>query len=101
MEPKIKRWTSARKTAIILALIKGTKQMVDICRENDLKQSEVEKWKEEFLEAGERGLKTAWPVADDKDREIKDLRAKVGELLLELDARKKLTALIESKKKPS
>jgi transposase-like protein len=101
MEPKIKRWTSARKAEIVLALLKGTKQMVDICRENDLKQSEVEQWKEEFLEAGQRGLKTAAGSSDEKEQEIYDLRAKIGELLLELDARKKLAALIESKKRPS
>lgn len=98
MGPKIKRWSAARKVEIILALIKGTKNLVDICRENDLKQSEVEKWKEDFLEAGERGLKGTLPSGE--DREVKELREKVGELLLELDARKKLLALTGSKKKP-
>ena len=99
MEPKIKRWSASRKAELVLGLLKGTRQIVDVCRENDLKQSEVEKWKEEFLKAGEEGLKAH--IAPDEDREVKDLRAKVGELLLELDARKKLEALIKSKRKPS
>ena len=97
MGPKIKRWSAARKAEIVLALLKGTKNLVDICRENDLKQSDVEKWKEDFLTSGERSLKAKLPNGE--DREVKELREKVGELLLELDARKKLSALIGSKKK--
>jgi len=97
MGPKIKRWSAAKKAEIVLALLKGTKQMVAICRENDLKQSEVEKWKDDFLSGGEQSLK-AKPV-EKREREIKELRAKVGELTLELDARKKLAALTESKKR--
>ena len=65
-----------------------------MCREHDLKQSEVESWMEIFLKAGERGLKAR--TEDEQathDREVRELRAKVGELVLELDARKKLEAL--------
>jgi transposase-like protein len=97
MEAKTKRWTASRKAGLVLALLKGSKQIVDICRENDLKQSEVEKWKEDFLSGGELALKSK--QEPDADKEVNDLRAKVGELLLELDARKKLSALIESRKK--
>jgi transposase-like protein len=101
MKPKIKRWTAARKAEVVQALLKGTKQMVDLCRENDLKQSEVERWEEDFLSGGQHALKSVTTPSDQRDAEIKDLRAKVGELLLEIDARKKLTALTESRKKIS
>lgn len=97
MKPKVKRWSAARKAEIVLALIKGTKNLVEVCRENNLKQSDVEKWREDFLRSGERGLKAKLPNGE--DREVKELREKVGELLLELDARKKLLALTESKRK--
>jgi len=97
MGPKIKRWSAAKKAEIVLDILKGTKKVVDICRENDLKQSEVEGWKEDFLSAGERGLKSKLKAGE--NREVQELRAKVGELLLELDARKKLCALTESKKR--
>ncbi len=99
MKPKVKRWSAAKKAEIVLALIKGTKNLVDVCRENGLKQSGVESWKEEFLTAGDRGLKANLPNGE--DREVKELREKVGELLLELDPRKKLLALSGSKRKPS
>ncbi|MBK9071576.1 MAG: hypothetical protein IPL79_11330 [Myxococcales bacterium] len=49
-----------------------------------------------FLKSGESGLKTnAKDLQDEHAREVKDLRAKVGELVLELEARKKLQALLE------
>src|SRR5262245_18184560 len=94
MEPTIQRWSAKRKVELLLSLIKGERKLVDICREHDLKQSEVEGWMETFLKAGERGLKAkSVDEVDGRDREVKELRAKVGELVLELDARKKLEAL--------
>jgi hypothetical protein len=37
--------------------LRGERKLVDVCREHDLKQSEVEGWMDTFLKAGERGLK--------------------------------------------
>src|SRR5215472_23571 len=94
MEPTIQLWSAKRKVELLLALIKGEKKLVDACREHDLKQSEVEEWMDTFLKSGERGLKArTGDEADGRERELKELRAKVGELVLELDARKKLQAL--------
>jgi transposase-like protein len=94
MEKDFQRWTARRKVELRLELIKGNAKRVDVCREHDLKQSEVEAWMDTFVKAGERGLKAR---SEDEqvthDREVRELRAKVGELVLELDARKKLAAL--------
>ena len=94
MEPQVQRWSAKRKVELLLQLIRGERKLVDVCREHDLKQSEVEGWMETFLKSGERGLKAR---SEDEqathDREVRELRAKVGELVLELDARKKLDAL--------
>ena len=94
MEPTIQRWSAKRKVELLLSLIKGEKKLVDVCREHDLKQSEVEAWMDTFVQGGERSLKAR---SEDEqavhEREVRELRAKVGELVLELDARKKLDAL--------
>ncbi|MCW5891344.1 MAG: hypothetical protein KIT14_12440 [bacterium] len=86
---------------MLLQLIKGEAKLVDVCREPDLKQSEVEGWMDTFLKSGERGLKAR---SEDEqathDREVRELRAKVGALVLELDARKKLDALTGKPEKP-
>lgn len=94
MEKEFQRWTAKRKVELLLQLIRGETKLVDACREHDLKQSEVESWMQTFMKAGERGLKAR---SEDEqaahDREVRELRAKVGELVLELDARKEADAL--------
>ena len=42
MEKEFQRWTAKRKVELLLQLIKGEPKLVDACREQDLKQSEVE-----------------------------------------------------------
>jgi len=99
---EFQRWTAKRKAELILELIRGTKKIVDVCREQDLKQSEVEAWMETFLQGGEKCLKVN---AEDEqaahEREVKELRDKIGELVLEIDFRKKLQALTDPEKKTS
>jgi len=94
MEKEFQRWTAKRKVELLLQLIRGETKLVDACRQHDLKQSEVEGWMETFVQGGERSLKAR---SEDEqavhEREVRELRAKVGELVLELDARKKLDAL--------
>lgn len=62
-------------------MIKGTRSLVDVCREFDLKQSEVKASTETFLKCGKKGLKAN---AEDeqavKESEIKELRAKFGSI---------------------
>ena len=102
MEPQIRRWTAKRKTEVILDIIKGNKKLIDICREHDLKQSEIENWISTFLESGEKGLKVHSKDEEElRERHIKELQSKIGELILELDARKKLEALINSRETTS
>jgi transposase-like protein len=94
METQVQRWSAKRKVELLLSLVKGERKLVDVCREHDLKQSEVEGWMETFLKAGERGLKAnAEDETAVREKEIQELRAKVGELVLEIDARKKWAAL--------
>jgi transposase-like protein len=94
MEKDFQRWTAKRKVELLLQLIRGETKLVDACREHDLKQSEVEGWMETFVKGGERSLKVR---SEDEqavhEHELRELRAKVGELVLELDARKKAEAL--------
>jgi transposase-like protein len=91
---EFQRWTAKRKVELLLQLIRGEKKLVEVCREHDLKQSEVETWMDTFVKGGERSLKAR---AEDEqalhEAEVRELRAKIGELVLELDARKKLAAL--------
>src|SRR4029453_17293809 len=58
METKeFQRWIAKRKVELLLQLIRGERKLVDVCREHDLKQSEVEGWMDTFVKGGERSLK--------------------------------------------
>ncbi len=92
-----KRWTAGRKTEIVLQLLKKERQLVDVCREHDLKQSEVNAWVEEFIQGGKTNLKTNSKQAQfAHTKEVKQLQAKVGELVMELEARKKWQAMLDA-----
>ena len=96
MEQKTLRWTAQRKAELALQIIKGEITMVDACRQNDLKQSEVDNWIATFIASGTQGLKTnSKEQMNEHERQIKEMQTKIGELVLELDARKKLQALRE------
>ncbi|HSW47711.1 MAG TPA: DUF1153 domain-containing protein [Candidatus Saccharimonadales bacterium] len=90
------RWTFKRKSELVVSILKNEVSLVDICRKHDLRQSELESWVKLFLEGGEQNLKTTTKERQEgHEKEVLALRAKVGELVLEIDARKKLQALID------
>jgi hypothetical protein len=84
MEPTIPRWSAKRKVELLLQLIRGEKKLVDVCREQDLKQSEVEAWMDTFVKAGERGLNANAEDEVATHPGVEERRAKVGELVLEM-----------------
>ncbi len=94
MDKDFQQRTPRRKAELLRQLIRGETKLVDGCREHNLKQSDVEGWMETFVRRGERSLKVR---SEDEqavhEHELWELRAKVDELVLELDARKKAEAL--------
>jgi transposase-like protein len=87
---------------VVLEVLKNQITGVEACRKYGIKQSELEAWTNRFLEAGENGLR-ANPrdeVAEYEAR-IKDLQAKVGELVLERDILKKADAIQREREKTS
>lgn len=54
---EFQRWTGKRKADAVLDIIEGKVTLVDFCRANDLKQSDVEKWVDEFIKGGVNSLK--------------------------------------------
>lgn len=59
---------------------------MDACRKYGIKQSELESWTQQFLSSGANALRThPRDVEEEYEAKIKDLQAKVGELVLEQD----------------
>ena len=100
-QDEVQRWTAKRKTAVILEVLKGQTTGVETCRRYGLKQSELEEWTQAFLEGGENALRSR--PRDEREMyeaKIKELQAKVGELVLDRDILKKF-AKTESPERPS
>jgi hypothetical protein len=43
---KYRKFTAQQKTEIVLASLRGTKSMADLCREHDIADSLLRKWRE-------------------------------------------------------
>jgi len=80
------RWTAKKRSALILSILKGETTPQEAARKHDLTVAEVEEWKEKFLGAAENALRSR-PKDEEglKNEQIKRLKQKVGELVMDLD----------------
>lgn len=86
---EVQRWTAKRRSALILSIIRGETSVQEAARRHGLTVAEVEEWREKFLAAAENALRSR-PKDDEalKDEQIKRLKQKVGELVLDIDVLK-------------
>ena len=88
----IKRWTTKRRSALVLEILRGETTAAEAARKHGLTVAEVEEWKERFLSGAENALRSK-PLDEEalKDAEIKRLKQKVGELVMDMDILKEAT----------
>jgi DNA repair ATPase RecN len=69
-----------------LSILRGETSVAEAARKHGSTVTEVEEWQERFLAAAENALR-AGPKDEDalKDEQIKKLKQKVGELVLDVD----------------
>ena len=77
------RCTAKRRAALVLSIVKGETSAQAAARKHGLTVAEVEDWRDRFLLGAENALR-----ARPKDEQIKKLKQKVGELVLDLDVLK-------------
>ena len=80
------RWTTKRKTALVLNILKGDISTQEAARQNGLTVAEIEEWKDRFLLGAENALRSR-PKDEEglKDEQIKKLERKVGQLVMDID----------------
>ena len=85
-EQDTQRWTAKRKGALILSILKGETSIQEAARTHGLTMAEIEDWKDKFLLGAENALRSR-PRDEEalKDEQIKRLKQKVGELVLDMD----------------
>ena len=88
----LKRWTAKRRVALVLEILRGDTSVAEAARKHGLTVADIEDWRERFLAGAENALRSR-PADEDgqKEREIKRLKQKVGELVMDLDIIKEAT----------
>ena len=83
---EIQRWTAKRRTALIVSIVRGDTSAQEAARQHGLTVAEIEDWRERFFLAAENALRSK-PRDEEalKDEQIKRLKQKVGELVLDID----------------
>lgn len=96
------RWTGKRKAEAVLDIIKGKVSLVDFCRANDLKQSEIERWMDDFIKGGTQNLKSnAKDRLSEQGKQIAELQQVIGEQALHIRVLKKSIELAEREENES
>jgi transposase-like protein len=82
----VQRWTAKRRSALVMQVLKGETSAQEAARKHGLTVAEVEDWKERFLAGAENALRSR-PKDEEalRGEEIKRLKQKVGELVLDND----------------
>ena len=89
---EVQRWTAKRRSALVVSILRGETSVQEAARAHSLTVAEVEDWQERFLMGAENALRSR-PRDEEalKEEQIKRLRQKVGELVLDLDILKEAT----------
>ena len=100
---KRRRYSAEDKVRIVLAGLRGSESIAELCRNEGINQNLYYRWHNEFLEAGKKRLAGAIS-REIPSRELRELRAEaeqlkrlLGELLLENSSLKKRQVVAESK----
>jgi transposase len=87
-----RRFTAKFKTHVILDLLTGRRSIAQICREHDLKEQVVTRWRTVFLDRAEILFRADTEREEYLER-IAELERLVGRLTMELDLAKKASQL--------
>lgn len=84
---KYRKFTAQQKTEIVLASLRGNKSMAELCREHDIADSLLRKWREQFLAAGAERLqgKTERTEADELRQRVAKLERALGRKTMEVE----------------
>ncbi|WP_196189250.1 transposase [Conexibacter sp. W3-3-2] len=72
---KYREFTAQQKTELVLASLRGQKTIAELCREHDISETLLRRWREQFLAAGAQRLS-----AKAERTELDELRQQVSKL---------------------
>jgi transposase len=90
---KPRKFTPEFKAKIALAALRGESTTAELCRKHQLSDTVPSRWKVQLVKSAHQIFAAATP--DDAQRQrIDDLERLIGQLTVELDAAKKLSAML-------
>ena len=84
---KYRKFSAQQKSEIVLASLRGPKTIAQLCREHDISESLLRKWREQFLAAGAERLqgRRERTEADDLRRQVSRLERALGRKTMEVE----------------
>jgi transposase len=82
-----RKFTSQQKAELVLASVRGQKSIAELCREHDISETLLRRWREQFLAAGAERLsgKAERTEADELRRQVSRLERALGRKTLEVE----------------
>jgi transposase-like protein len=95
MSEDVKRWTSKRKSSLVIQILKGQTSISEASRQHDLTPSEIKCWVDDAEKGMENALRSKpKDIREQYEHKITELTSAYGEAMLENKALKKLQALL-------
>lgn len=84
---RYRKFTVQQKTEIVLASLRGHKTMAELCREHEIADSLLRKWREQFLTAGAQRLegKAERTEVDELRKQVSRLERALGRKTMEVE----------------
>jgi transposase len=92
---KHRSFKSEQKARAVLQVLTGQKSAAQICRELQIGESLLSRWKKQFLDGASSVFEKESDSTQESER-VAELERLIGRLTLELEASKKVSQLLDS-----
>lgn len=90
---KPRKFSPEFKAKIALAALRGDRTMAELCRQHRLPDTVISRWKQQLIKQAHCVFASSTPD-DVQQQRIDDLERLIGQQAVELDAAKKLSAML-------
>ena len=82
-----RKFTAQQKSELVLASLRGQRTIAELCREHDISETVLRRWREQFLAAGAERLsaKAERTEVDELRRQVRQLERALGRKALEVE----------------
>jgi transposase len=84
---KYRRFSAQQRSELVLASLRGQRSLAELCREHEISETLLGRWREQFLAAGAERLsgKAERTEADALRRQVRQLERALGRKTLEVE----------------